>query len=51
MLPKLNSEAQELQITIDKFNITSVVTMPNDGNIKIFKPHLNSYSSGPIKFN
>ena len=47
--PKLLSEARELNITIDKFNITNIGDVTYMAN-KPFKPHLNSYNSGPIKF-
>lgn len=46
---KLMSEAQELNITIDKFTISQPIFVSQ--SVKPFKPHLSSYSSDPIKYN
>ena len=51
LLQKLMTEAIELSIVVSKFNITSIMDTTNYPNVKPFKPHLSSYSSGPIKFN
>lgn len=48
--PKLLSEATELNIKIDKFNIGTIIESTHMPNVKVFKPHLNSYSRGPIQF-
>ena len=47
---KLLSEARELNIKIDQFYITGMSETTNLPGVKPFKPHLNSYSSGPIKY-
>lgn len=49
--PKLLSEARELNIQIDKFYIASITDVTTLPGVKPFKPHLNSFSSGPIKYN
>ncbi len=49
--PKLLAEAETLEIKIDKFNLVSCVESTNIPGVKPFKPHLNSYSEGPIKLN
>ena len=50
IIPKLLSEAIELNIKIDKFFINSITDSSNLPNVKPFKPHLNSFSRGPIKY-
>ena len=45
----LISEAGELELTVDRFYVTSVYPSSTSED-KVFKPHSNSYSSGPIKF-
>lgn len=49
--PKLISEATELKIIIDDFQINNITALPYGVNITPFKPHLSSHSTGPIKFN
>ena len=49
--PKLLSEATELKINVDSFDIISINKVPANSEITPFKPHLNSHSAGPIKFN
>ena len=46
----LISEAGELELTVDHFYVTSVYPSSSTSEDKVFKPHSNSYSSGPIKF-
>ena len=48
--PKLLSEARELNIKIDKFSIGTMTESTNMPNVTPFKPHLNSFSRGPIKY-
>lgn len=48
--PKLISEATELKIKIDEFDITNVTELSSSLNIIPFKPHLSSHSTGPIRF-
>lgn len=48
---KLISEARVLNINIDDFRITNISQVANSADIKPFKPHLNSYSRGPIHYN
>lgn len=49
--PKLLSEANELKIKIDNFQILNISVLPSGINITPFKPHLSSHSTGPIRFN
>ena len=49
-MPKLLSEATELKIKIDEFEIISISELPHGINVTPFKPHLSSHSTGPIKF-
>ena len=46
----LISEAGELELTIDHFYVTSVYPASVTSDERVFRPHTNSYSSGPIKF-
>lgn len=48
---KLISEARTLNITIDTFKITHVSQIVQSTTIEPFKPHLNSFSRGPIRYN
>lgn len=48
---KLIAEARTLNITIDTFKITRVTQITNSPTIEPFKPHLNSFSRGPIHYN
>lgn len=47
---KLISEARVLNISIDEFLITSISRLSNSSNNEPFKPHLNSYTQGPIRY-
>lgn len=48
---KLISEARVLNINIDNFKITNISQVTSRANIEPFKPHLNSFSRGPIRYN
>lgn len=47
---KLISEARVLNINIDEFLITNISRLVNSTNNEPFKPHLNSYTRGPIRY-
>ncbi len=48
---KLITEARTLNIIVDDFKITNIVQINNRTNMEPFKPHLNSYTMGPIRYN
>lgn len=48
---KLIADARTLNITIDTFKITHVSQVVHSLAIEPFKPHLNSFSRGPIHYN
>lgn len=48
---KLIAEARTLNISIDNFKILQVTQVGRSPSIEPFKPHLNSFSRGPIRYN
>lgn len=48
---KLMAEARTLNITIDTFKLLRVSQVMQTSSIEPFKPHLNSFSRGPIRYN